>query len=140
MGKRPIPASLWWLILLISLCVALSFVAGAAIYAQTQRQHRVRAAMITGGNVDRGRTAIERRVCGSCHIIPGIDGALGRVGPDLTHVGQRAALAGSLGNDPSNLTAWIMHPQKLRPGSGMPDQGIDVREARDVAAYLYAQN
>ncbi|MEJ5976668.1 hypothetical protein WG901_08485 [Novosphingobium sp. PS1R-30] len=69
-----------------------------------------------------------------------IDGTLGEARPDLTHIGQRAALAGSLSSDPGSLTAWIMHPQKLRPGSGMPDQGIDVREARDVAAYFYAQN
>jgi cytochrome c1 len=96
--------------------------------------------MITGGDVDRGAEAIAGRGCGSCHIIPGIDGALGKVGPDLTHVGQRAALAGSLGNDPGSLTAWIMHPQRLRPGSAMPEQGIDAREARDMAAYLYAQN
>ncbi|WBQ18930.1 MULTISPECIES: c-type cytochrome [Sphingobium] len=109
------------------------------MYVQTQEQHQSRANMITGGAWDRGRFAIERYGCGSCHIIPGIDSGLGKVGPDLTHVAQRAALAGSLGNDPTTMVAWIAHPQKLRPGSGMPEQGVQPQEARDIAAYLYAQ-
>jgi cytochrome c len=140
MPERKIPPSLWWLILLFGLCVCVAVVTGAGMYMQTQAQHRTRAEMITGGDRDRGRAAILRYGCGSCHIIPGIDGALGKVGPDLTHVGQRPTLAGSLANDPATMTAWILHPQRLRPGSGMPEQGVRPGDARDMAAYLYAQN
>jgi cytochrome c len=38
------------------------------------------------------------------------------------------------------MVRWIRHPQQLVPGSGMPDQGVTGREARDLAAYLYAQH
>jgi len=139
-ARRPSPSSLWWLVFLVAACFVFALVTGAAMYVQTQAQLRTRANMITGGAWDRGRLAIERHGCGTCHIIPGIDGALGKVGPDLTHVGQRAALAGSLGNDPATMTTWLAHPQKLRPGSAMPEQGVRPQEARDMAAYLYAQN
>ncbi|TCU54623.1 cytochrome c [Novosphingobium sp. PhB57] len=140
MARQQIPPSLWWLILLIALCVFVAVITGAGMYFQTQARHRDRAEMITGGDRGRGHMAIERYACGSCHVIPGIDGAIGKVGPDLSHVGQRAALAGSLTNDPATMTAWLLHPQKLRPGSGMPEQAVRPREARDMAAYLYAQN
>lgn len=68
--------------------------------------------MIISGNEDRGRAAIGRYGCGSCHIIPGTDGALGKVGPDLAHVGQHAALAGSLGNETAAMTVWLLHPKR----------------------------
>ncbi|WP_031342134.1 c-type cytochrome [Novosphingobium lindaniclasticum] len=140
MSRRPLPSSLGWLAVLVTLCVAVAVGAGAVLHVETQQQHRVQAQMITGGDWQRGKSAIERQGCGSCHIIPGIDGAMGKVGPDLTHVGQRAALAGSLTNDPEAMVVWLMHPQRLRPGSGMPEQGIGRREAQDMSAYLYAQD
>lgn len=99
----------------------------------------MQADMVSGGDWLRGKSAIERYACGSCHIIPGINGAAGKVGPDLTHIAQRTALAGSLANHPGDMERWLMHPQKIRPGGGMPEQGVDLQDARDIAAYLYAQ-
>jgi cytochrome c2 len=125
---------------LVATCFVVTLVTGAAMYIQTQEQHRTQANMITGGTWERGRLAIDRYGCGSCHIIPGIKHAQGKVGPDLTNVGQRAALAGFLNNNAATMTAWLQHPQRLRPGSGMPEQGVRPSEARDIAAYLYAQN
>jgi cytochrome c1 len=66
-----------------------------------------------------------------------VSGANGKVGPDLTHVGARAEIAGTLANDPELMVRWLMHPQALKPGSGMPEQGVTERDARDMAAYLY---
>jgi hypothetical protein len=34
------------------------------------------------------------------------------------------------------LIAWIMHPQSMDPGNGMPDVGVPEVVARDMSAYL----
>ena len=84
----------------------------------------------------RGAQLISHYGCGSCHTIPGINGADGLVGPPLTHWSRRSYIAGVLPNDTDNLQFWIEHPQKVVPGVDMPDMGIKEREARDIAAYL----
>jgi cytochrome c2 len=66
-------------------------------------------------------------------------GANGKVGPDLTDVAERTEIAGKLANDPDAMVRWLMHPQAIAPQGGMPDQGVREQEARDMAAYLYAQ-
>jgi cytochrome c2 len=89
------------------------------------------------GNPHRGAKLIGHYGCGSCHSIPGIDGAKGLVGPPLTHFARRVYVAGLLRNTPDNLVAWIEHPQAVVPGNVMPDMNIDARDAHDIAAYLY---
>ena len=89
-----------------------------------------------GGNVDRGRQAIERFGCGACHTIPGIEGAQASVGPTLQGIGGRARLAGDLPNSTDNLVRWIRTPQDVVPDTAMPNLGIGDRDARDIAAYL----
>lgn len=84
----------------------------------------------------RGARLIQHYGCGSCHAIPGIDGADGLVGPPLTHWSDRSYIAGVLPNDPDNLAFWIQHPQEVIKGVAMPDMGIKDREARAIAAYL----
>lgn len=42
-------------------------------------------------------------------------------------------------NTPGNLMHWIQHPQTVVPGNGMPELGVTEDQARDIAAYLYAQ-
>ncbi len=85
---------------------------------------------------DRGARLIERYGCGSCHMIPGINGADGLVGPPLTHWGRRTYIAGVMPNDPANLAFWVQHPQKVVPGVAMPEMGIKDHEAQAIAAYL----
>ena len=89
------------------------------------------------GNVSRGAALISWYGCGACHSIPGISGADALVGPPLTHFVHRGYLAGVLHNTPDNLILWIRNPQKFVPGNAMPALGIDERDARDIAAYLY---
>jgi mono/diheme cytochrome c family protein len=36
-------------------------------------------------------TAFTEASCTGCHVIPGISGAVGRIGPDLTQMGEQAA-------------------------------------------------
>jgi len=91
----------------------------------------------TGGYVRQGRDAILSRHCGACHDIPGIVGAHGVVGPPLGSFARRTFVAGLLPNTPSNLVRWLRDPQGLEPRGAMPTLGLDVQEARNVAAYLY---
>jgi cytochrome c len=94
--------------------------------------------VVPGGDVERGRVALQSWGCGSCHTIPGVVGASGKVGPDLKEVGIHSFIAGHLENTPENMSLWIQKPQEISPGNGMPDTGVTVSMARDMAAYLYS--
>ena len=93
--------------------------------------------LVPGGDLLRGQIAIEHYGCGSCHTIPGIEGANASVGPPLYEMAERSLIAGNLPNTPDNLVLWIQHPQQIEPGSDMPEMGISEPVARDIAAYLY---
>ena len=95
------------------------------------------AVSVSGAHPDAAPKVMEAFGCGSCHMIPGVDGADGRVGPNLAGMGNRWSIAGHLPNTPANLVRWIMHPQEVAPGTLMPDLGVPERQARDIAAYLY---
>ncbi|HEY7164508.1 MAG TPA: c-type cytochrome [Candidatus Binatia bacterium] len=93
---------------------------------------------MTGGDPHSGKTAIRRYGCGACHIIPGISGANGVVGPSLDGIGTRAYVAGVLANTPSQMILWIQYPQNVAPRKAMPNLGVTEKDARDIAAYLYS--
>jgi cytochrome c len=94
--------------------------------------------IVAGGDMKRGRAALDGFGCGTCHVIPGVKGAVGGVGPPLTRFADRAYIAGQLPNDPSNLIRWIQNPQGVEPGTAMPNLGVGPEVARDMAAYLYS--
>ncbi len=75
--------------------------------------------------------------CPLCHTVRG-QGAWGRVGPDLTHVGGRMTIgAGVLETSQENLALWIAHNEALKEGNRMPDYADLSRETREaIAAYL----
>jgi mono/diheme cytochrome c family protein len=87
-------------------------------------------------DAQRGRRAIAQHACVTCHRIPGMVGPNSPVGPPLERIGTRAVLAGLLPNTPENMARWLQEPQRVHPGSAMPDLGVDARDARDMAAYL----
>jgi cytochrome c2 len=89
------------------------------------------------GDPGRGALYIEQMGCGSCHIIPGIAGARGLVGPPLDYMGKRIFIAGLLRNTPANMVTWLRDPQEIVPGNAMPDMGLSEEQARDITAYLY---
>ncbi|HEY7345063.1 MAG TPA: c-type cytochrome [Gaiella sp.] len=95
------------------------------------------AVTVPGADPGSAPTVMKAFGCGSCHTIPGVDGANGRVGPSLAHIGERWSIAGRLPNTPPNLVRWIVHPQEVDPGTLMPDLGVAPQQARDIAAYLY---
>ena len=95
------------------------------------------AVALVGADVARGKAAIGRYGCGSCHHIPGIVGAVAYVGPPLDGLSQRAYVAGVLPNTPNNLVTWIVNPQAVDNKTAMPYLGVTPGEARDIATYLY---
>jgi cytochrome c oxidase assembly factor CtaG/cytochrome c2 len=95
------------------------------------------AESLTGGNVERGKSAIGKYGCGSCHTIPGIGGADATVGPPLSNIAVRSYLGGHLPNSPDNMMKWIQHPQKVDPHVVMPEMGVTDQDARDITAFLY---
>jgi cytochrome c1 len=101
------------------------------------RVERTPPAEVPDGNPVRGRVAIERYGCGSCHAIPGVRGAVGTVGPPLDGMGQRGYIAGRLPNNGPNLERWLRDPQAVEPGTAMPDLDVTEDDARDIAAYLF---
>jgi cytochrome c2 len=92
---------------------------------------------LTGGSASRGKVAITAYGCGACHVIPGVRGADGRVGPSLADIANQAYVAGVVSNTPQHLIAWIEHPPALSPRTAMPDLNVSPADARDIAAYLY---
>ena len=93
---------------------------------------------LRGASTERGRAAIVRHECGACHLIPRIPAARGRVGPDLAGFARRLYVAGLYPNTPQILTRWIRDAPSLAPDTAMPNVGVDERDARDIAAYLYS--
>lgn len=91
----------------------------------------------TVGDARRGSEVIRAAGCGSCHVIPGIRAANGKVGPPLTFFAARTYIAGRVPNTAANLVQWIENPPAIDPATAMPRLGLSEREARDVAAYLY---
>ena len=94
------------------------------------------AAARTGGDPMAGRQKIREAGCGTCHVIPGVAGARGQVGPPLTDIASRRYLAGSLPNDTENLIRWILDPHAHDPRTAMPRTVTQEADARDIAAYL----
>jgi cytochrome c len=115
----------------VSICVI------ASLGLACRPSARSEASMITGGDIERGRSAIGKYGCAACHTIPGIRGANATVGPPLNRIAVRGYLGGHLTNSPANMILWIQKPQEVDPKNVMPNMGVTDQDARDIAAYLY---
>jgi cytochrome c2 len=116
--------------------------AAAGVFAETvneRSQLRVHAAAATGGDPSRGEAMFIQYGCGSCHGVKHVRKASGAVGPPLDGLPVRAVIAGKLSNTPGNLEAWIRDPQRISPGTAMPDLNVGERDARDISAFLYTR-
>lgn len=89
------------------------------------------------GDATAGQAVIVEYGCGACHRIPGIPNAVSLVGPPLDNWSRRSFIAGILPNSPDNLASWLEDPDSIRPGTAMPDLGLDAQQIADVVAYLY---
>ena len=92
---------------------------------------------LVGGNSERGKLAIEKYGCPSCHSIPGIPTARSKVGPPLDGIAERSYVAGVIPNSPDNLIRWIQNPPAVDDKTVMPNMGVTDKDARDIATYLY---
>jgi cytochrome c2 len=131
------PSSLRFILLLCTLAAVAAPISIAVIHEQDAREARINAEQMTHGNAERGEAAVRRYGCDGCHVIEGIGGANGQVGPALSDIASRTEIAGKFPNVPDQMILWLRHPQQMIPGNGMPDQAIGERDARDIAAYLY---
>ena len=109
----------------------------AGVASGPAQQARTRPAMLPG-DAGRGRAIVAsgEHGCAACHVIPGIRRATGIVGPPLGGLAQRCFLAGQLPNNLEVLVSFLRDPPALVPRTGMPNVGLDDREARDIAAFL----
>ncbi len=105
-------------------------------FRQWLADQRAGAAAPTDSLAVRGRTVFRTSTCSACHAIRGSD-AVGRIGPDLTHLaGRRTIGAGTLTNTRGNLAGWISNAQALKPGSGMPTMTLAAGDLGPLLAYL----
>jgi cytochrome c1 len=89
------------------------------------------------GKPEAGAILLAAHGCGGCHIIPGVSGATGTIGPPLDGFARRLYIAGRLPNSFDALRSWIRAPQAIEPGTAMPNLPVNDAEARAMAAYLY---
>jgi len=90
------------------------------------------------GNSEAGRAVIHDVACGICHVIPGVPGARGAVGPSLDGFAQRSFIGGITPNRPANLMRWVRDAPSLSPETAMPPMPLSEEQAVDVVAYLYS--
>ncbi|WP_456842992.1 c-type cytochrome [Bradyrhizobium sp. USDA 4486] len=121
----------------VGLLIAAAIASGFVWNSRRQTEGVARA--ITGGDPSRAPALMRRYGCAGCHTIPGLPGGDGQVGGSLADLRQRVYIAGVAPNSPDNLVRWIVAPQTFSPRTAMPATGISASEARDIAAYLYAQ-
>ena len=96
---------------------------GGALSTACQEAGVIPRQRVDGGSPMRGERALVRYGCGSCHVVPGVSAATGRVGPPLTDFADRTYVAGRLRNEPAALVRWIRDPQAVEPGTATPDLG-----------------
>ncbi len=92
---------------------------------------------LNSGDPDRGKELIEHYGCQSCHIVPGVKGPKGVVGPSLDKIALRPFIGGKVQNTPQNMTQWLQNPQTFDPGNSMPNLGVTPEDARDLTAFLF---
>jgi cytochrome c oxidase subunit 2 len=75
--------------------------------------------------------------CGACHGILGTE-AVGKVGPDLSHVGSRESLgAGILPLSVDSIARFIREPDVIKPGAQMPAYHmLPEADIAAIASYL----
>jgi cytochrome c2 len=92
---------------------------------------------VPAADSQRGQRMLHQYGCGGCHVVPGVPGARGQVGPPLDRLTDHMYIAGVLPHSPQNLVLWIQDPRGVSPRTAMPNLGVAEQDARDMAAYLY---
>jgi len=105
-------------------------------FAEWLASQEAPAAEPASADAREGRAVFMRAGCAGCHTVRGTP-AVGRVGPDLTHVASRRTIAaGLLPNTPGYLAGWVSNAPALKPGTPMPASMLRPRELHALVAYL----
>ena len=91
------------------------------------------------GDAAAGKELFLRKGCVACHTAQGIQGATGTIGPNLNGIGDPAKkpkLTDGGTNTAEHIREWIKDPQKLKPGTMMPNLQLSDKEADDLTALL----
>jgi cytochrome c oxidase subunit II len=84
----------------------------------------------------RGRDVFMAGQCVACHTIHGTS-ANGLIGPNLTHVASRRAIAaGTLPNTREHLARWIRNPEAFKPGTRMPPNVLADADLQALLTYV----
>ncbi len=94
------------------------------------------AAPTTASGQQPGQQAMVMFNCGSCHTIPGVQGANGTSAPSLAGYGSMPQILGQVPNTAQNTAAFIQNPQQVVPGATMPNLNVPAPAAQNMAAYL----
>ena len=117
--------------------MALMIVAEApASYERWAASQRELSEVPTEQEAAAGEAVFMAKPCSACHTVRGTP-AMGRTGPDLTHVGSRLTIAaGLVETTRGSMAAWIADPQTLKPGNNMPMVPLTSVELRNISAYM----
>jgi cytochrome c oxidase subunit II len=80
--------------------------------------------------------------CIACHSMQGVEGAVSRVGPNLSHLMSRKTFAGATFDiSTENLRDWIRDPSAMKPmrpekGTGMPKLPLSETEINQLVTFL----
>lgn len=83
-----------------------------------------------------GRIALQQYDCTGCHEIPKITAAATNVGPPLKGIQRQIFLVGLLPMNADNLIQWIRFPEKIKPGTTMPNMNVPPEHAALMVEYL----
>jgi cytochrome c len=102
-----------------------------------REQPKPQAAAPPASSQPDARQLITQYGCNVCHVIPGVEGPQGSLGPSLAGVASRPTLSeGTVQNTPANLAQFIREPGSLNPQTSMPPIAMTDAEAETVATYL----
>ena len=88
--------------------------------------------------VKQGKELYLSLACAGCHTVKGLSG--GKVGPELTDIARTnnpRSIAGVLKPvNQENLEKWITKPSAVKPGTKMPDLGLDAATVTAITKFL----
>jgi cytochrome c2 len=100
------------------------------------------AAVAGAGNAmssPEAKAILKAKSCGSCHVIPGVEGAYGKFGPSLKGLRDRPRiLGGTLKYSTNNLKKWLQNPKSVKPDTMMPNTGLSDEEIEILIQYFDA--
>jgi cytochrome c oxidase subunit 2 len=105
-------------------------------FASWEKQQLKPAPAPSNPSAERGAKLFQQMTCVNCHAIRGVAGNP-VAGPDLSHLASRKTLgAGVVENTPEGLARWLRNPQKIKPGTLMPNMLLTEAQTADLVSYL----